>query len=64
MTSILALFSDAGLIRAEDIAMWSYARDKDIAIVTKDRDLEAVSARQRYGTPAPPTSPRHPDPGH
>ena len=40
---------DVGLARADDVAVWSYAKDNAFAIVSKDADFHQRSFV--YGTP-------------
>ncbi|OFZ99546.1 MAG: hypothetical protein A3H35_01070 [Betaproteobacteria bacterium RIFCSPLOWO2_02_FULL_62_17] len=37
---------DVGLESAEDMTIWQYAKQRDLTIVTKDEDFQALANRQ------------------
>ena len=38
---------DVGLASADDSAIWQYAKDRNLVIISKDEDFQALANRQR-----------------
>lgn len=38
---------DVGLASADDSAIWQYAKDRNLIIISKDEDFQALANRQR-----------------